>query len=338
MTWPDDWRSFSSEHMHSGRSVRRVPRWVWLGAVVPGAGGALAAAALWMRGDQRKLEVVTALPAATVLTGLLLTALLLCGCAWWAIRARSRQRWEAQAAERARAAYALAVKREREGHRRFLARLDHELKNPVTAIRAAAASGGAQSGERCAEGKGVWAVVDAQSAKLAGLVGDLRKLAELETRALEYETVDLAGVLKEAVADLAHVRPDVSARISLSVISVPWQVPPLQADLDLLSLALDNVLSNAAKYSDSGPIEVRLREQDGWAVIEVADSGRGIPQDDQPYVFAELARANNVRDVPGSGIGLTLAATVIRRHGGDVALRSVEGAGTVVTLWLPVRV
>ncbi|WP_254367839.1 ATP-binding protein [Microbacterium sp. NC79] len=58
---------------------------------------------------------------------------------------------------------------------------------------------------------------------------------------------------------------------------------------------------------------------------------------DQPHVFDELARAGNARDIAGSGIGLTLVATVLRRHGGGVALRSAEGAGTVVTLHLPVH-
>ncbi|WP_218683537.1 sensor histidine kinase KdpD, partial [Microbacterium sp. BF1] len=100
---------------------------------------------------------------------------------------------------------------------------------------------------------------------------------------------------------------------------------------------IDNVLSNAAKYSAQGPIEVRLREQDGWAVIDVADAGRGIPAGDLPTVFDELARAQNARDVTGSGIGLTLVATVMRHHGGDVSIRSAEGAGTVLTLRLPIR-
>lgn len=59
--------------------------------------------------------------------------------------------------------------------------------------------------------------------------------------------------------------------------------------------------------------------------------------DDQLHVFDELARAGNARDIAGSGIGLTLVATVLRRHGGGVALRSAEGAGTVVTLHLPVH-
>ena len=103
----------------------------------------------------------------------------------------------------------------------------------------------------------------------------------------------------------------------------------------LLALAVDNVLGNAAKYAATGPIEVRLCEDDGHAVIEVADSGRGVPAVDLPLVFDELARASNARDRQGSGLGLTLVRTVLARHGGTATMRSSEGAGTVVTLWLP---
>lgn len=114
-------------------------------------------------------------------------------------------------------------------------------------------------------------------------------------------------------------------------------MPPLRADPDLLAVAFDNVLGNAEKYSATGPIEVRLQEQHGWAVINIADAGRGIPLPEQPHVFEELARAGNSRDVSGAGIGLALVSAIMRRHGGDVSLRSVAGTGTVVTMRLPAR-
>ena len=74
---------------------------------------------------------------------------------------------------------------------------------------------------------------------------------------------------------------------------------------------------------------MRLREENGWAVLEVADAGRGVPAAELPSVFDELARAQNARDVGGSGIGLTLVATVMRRHGGDVSMRSVAVSYTI---------
>jgi signal transduction histidine kinase len=278
-------------------------------------------------GDPRVLAIDLALPGAVLIAGALVSAIPAFMLVVHGQRRRERARVQAAVADAA----AQAMQQERANHQRFLARLDHELKNPLTAIRATAAA--AQSDSALDE----WRVIDTQATKLSALVRDLRKLAELETRPLDLEVVDLEQLLTEAMTALSIQNPAAGARMSLAVTRVPWPVPPLTADLDLLSLAIDNVLANAAKYSAHGPIEVRLREQDGWAVIDIADAGRGIPAADLPMVFDELARAQNARDVTGSGIGLTLVATVMRHHGGDVSLRSAEGAGTVLTLRLPIR-
>ncbi len=298
--------------------------WAWIPALVPAVLGTIIGLILLLEGDARRVHIGIAVPAVFIGAGLLITLVAVLVLAGLRLRAR-------RAAKAARIAADTAIQQERESHRRFLARLDHELKNPITAIRATAVA--AQNGAAPVD---AWKTVDGQAAKLSGLVGDLRKLAELETRALETETVNLEDLVNEAVAALGSQDPAFAARTTVSVTRVPWPVPAVTADLDLLSLAIDNVLANAAKYSAGGPIEVRLREESGWAVIEVADTGRGIPDADQPHVFDELARAGNARDIAGSGIGLTLVATVFRRHGGAVALRSAEGAGTVVTLHLPV--
>lgn len=325
-------------------------------AAAPVAVCALAAGGMLLAGDERALVLEMTLPGAVFAAGLVLSAGPAIGLL---VRGRRRRRIAAgqeQHAAEVASAVAAAAEQERANHRRFLARLDHELKNPLTAIRATAVA--AQSaGERSAvevgnagpaaqesTGSGqsaasddaaAWRTIDAQAQKLSGLVRDLRKLAELETRPLERETVDLEALIVEAIEAVGQQHPAARARMSFGVTRVPWPVPPLRADLDLLSLAIDNVLGNAVKYSTNGPIEVRLREDGGWAVLEVADAGRGVPAAELPSVFDELARAQNARDVSGSGIGLTVVETVMRQHGGDVSMRSVEGAGSVVTLRLP---
>lgn len=298
-----------------------------IATAVPVSVCALAAGGMLLAGDERMLAITTSLPGAVLGAGVVLSAIPLTILLARRRLARARTRAQQEFAEATDAA-ALA---ERANHQRFLARLDHELKNPITAIRATAVA--AQDGTHAE----AWRTIDAQSAKLSTLVRDLRKLAELETRPLETENVDLEQLLTESIAALAQQNPAAGDRMVLTITRVPWAVPPLSLDVDLISLVFDNVLGNAAKYSSSGPIEVRMREQDGWAVVDIADAGRGIPVADLPSVFDELARAQNARDVSGSGIGLTLVATVMRRHGGDVSLRSVEGAGSVVTLRLPIR-
>lgn len=295
----------------------------WLLASAPVVLCGLGSAGMLWAGDERLLAIHIALPTALLVGGAGVTGAAMLGLTGRSIRAR---RAKAEAAALA-TADAEGSRRERENHRRFLARLDHELKNPITAIRATVVAAGDDSP--------AWQTVDAQAQKLSTLVRDLRKLAELETRPLEREAVNLEQLIVEAITDITQQHPDAGARMSLQVTRVPWPVPQVPADPDLLSLALDNVLGNAVKYSAMGPIEIRLHEQNGWAMIEVADSGRGIPADDLPHVFAELARAQNARDVAGAGLGLTLVSAVMNRHGGDVSIRSLVDAGTVVTLRLP---
>lgn len=294
---------------------------------VPIVACAAVAGSMLLAGDPRILAIDLALPAGVAIGGAVVSAVPLS----LLLARRGRARWNARLEESRAASAQAAASQARAEHRRFLARLDHELKNPLTAIRATAVA--AQHGDD----RDAWRTVDLQATKLSTLVRDLRKLAELESRPLETETVVLEDVLNEAIEALVDQQPAARARVTLSVTRVPWAVPPLALDLDLVSLAVDNVLTNAAKYSASGPIEVRLREHEGWALIEVADAGRGIPAAELPLVFDELARAQNARDVSGSGIGLSLVTTVMRLHGGDVSIRSGEGAGSLVTLRFPLQ-
>lgn len=296
-------------------------------AAVPLAIGAVAALALAIA-DVRTAAILTIpVPTLALVAGVVVAAAILLGM----LAARRRDRTRRDLEEAVARGLAKGSADERAAHRRFLARLDHELKNPVTAIRATIAAASAPD----APANATLAVVDAQAHRLGSLVGDLRKLSDLETRPLELEPVDLEHLLRDCIASLVQQHPDAHRQVSMHVTRVPWPVPELQLDLDLVGLAIDNVLSNARKFGDGGPVEVRLREQDGSAVVEVADSGRGVPADEAATVFDELARARNARDVAGSGIGLSLVRTIVRRHGGTVALRSREGEGTVVELRLP---
>lgn len=298
---------------------------------------ALTAGGMLLAGDQRALALEIALPGAVFVAGALLSAVPATALIVRGMRSRRTAHDATARQEALDAAAATAAHHERENHQRFLARLDHELKNPLTAIRATAVAAQAGSADASAPTphlEDAWRTVDAQAQKLSTLVRDLRKLADLETRPLDSEPIDLESLVAEAITALEQQHPQTRGRITFAVTRVPWPVPVLNADVDLLSLVIDNVLGNAAKYSSAGPIEVRLREENGGAVLEVADSGRGVPAADLPTVFDELARAQNARDISGSGIGLTLVATVVRRHGGDVSIRSIEGAGTVVTIRL----
>jgi two-component system OmpR family sensor kinase len=232
-----------------------------------------------------------------------------------------------------------AVAAAAEERRRFLLRLDHELKNPLTAIRAGLANieqDGASAAAGTSAGTAL-ASVSAQANRITRLVGDLRKLADLETQELETAQVDLPSLLREVEEAIAAI-PSASERvIRVTVPRAPWPLPLIEGDRDLLFIALQNLVANAVKFSAAGDtVEVRASEDGSWLLLEVADTGAGIPEDDIGEVWHELARGRAARSVPGTGIGLALVRVVVTRHGGQVAIRSRDGQGTVVSIRLPV--
>jgi two-component system OmpR family sensor kinase len=218
--------------------------------------------------------------------------------------------------------------------RRFLSRLDHELKNPLTAILAAMAN--LRSAESDKEREQSIYSVETQMSRMRTLIGDLRKLADLETRAIELEPVETAQILQENFK-LIKERTEASQRAwNLSIPQAPWPLPAVLADRDLLFLAVHNLIDNALKFSNPGDtIELRAYEDSSNVVIEVADTGPGIPEDELPQVWNELYRGASARGVPGSGLGLALVRAIVNRHHGKVTVRSRSGQGTVFSIQIP---
>ena len=239
-------------------------------------------------------------------------------------------RWKVSI-ERARTEERLA---QAEAHRRFVRRLNHELKNPLTAVRAGLANlddGGVHEVSAHASLHNVRQQVE----RLGRLASDLRKLADLETGEIERAPVDLAEIIEEAV-EMARSVPERAERIvTVNVQRLPWPLSPVPGDRDLLLLAVYNLLDNALKFSDSSAeVEVRASEDGTRATIEVADIGRGIPEEDLPHVTEELYRGQGAQGIEGSGLGLALVERIAGLHGGELAIRSREGQGTVAMLQL----
>jgi two-component system, OmpR family, sensor kinase len=302
--------------------VSRLPsatlRWV----PVPVVAGIVLGGVLQLTVPRTRLYLEAAPALAAVVAGLLAGAGV--GLACWV-----RQRTAAAEAAATRAAAEAAQDR-----LRFLMRLDHELKNPLTAIRAGLANielTGAAPGSADAA-----ASVAAQTDRIARLVGDLRKLAELETQEIETAPVDLPELLHEVAEAVGEIPAAGQRSLRLSLPQAPWPLPPLAGDRDLLFIAMQNLAANAVKFTAPGDtVEVRASEDDDAVLIEVADTGAGIPADEIDQVWQELARGRRARSLPGTGIGLALVRVIVTRHGGQVAIRSRDGQGTVVSVRLP---
>jgi two-component system, OmpR family, sensor kinase len=223
------------------------------------------------------------------------------------------------------------------GRRRFLRRLDHEIKNPLTGLRAALVNlqetRGTEERQRAASNAS--RAVD----RLSRLLADLRKLSDLEERPLENLPVDVPELLQDMV-DAACSLPAYGQReVNLLISRVPSPFPTVRGDRDLLGLAVYNLVENALKFTpENESVEVRALEDGRTIVVEVADSGGGIAAEDLSNIFEELYRGSNARGVEGSGLGLALVRRIVALHGGEIDVRSrqEEPRGTVFTVRLPV--
>ncbi|HET8642968.1 MAG TPA: HAMP domain-containing sensor histidine kinase [Pseudonocardiaceae bacterium] len=228
---------------------------------------------------------------------------------------------------------ALAESRERQ--RRLVADAGHELRTPLTSLRtnldlliASSRAGAPRLPE--AERTAIYDDVRAQVGELTNLVGDLVELARDDVPLAVHEPVELGDVIERAV-DRARRR---APGITFDVRMVPWQ---LLGDANALERAVLNLLDNAAKWSPpGGVVRLDLRAAgDGTAVLDVADAGPGIADDDLPHVFDRFYRSVHARTMPGSGLGLAIVKQVAERHGGAVvATRPPEG-GALLRVHLP---
>lgn len=246
--------------------------------------------------------------------------------------------WDRRHLARTQTMYADYLQNQRDNRRNFMRRLDHEIKNPLTGLRAALVN----LKEEKTDEERQRAVGNANRAveRLIRLLTDLRKLSELEERAIERYAVDVPELLDDVVT-AARVNPAYEGReINLLIPKVPSPFPAITGDRDLLLLAVYNLVENALKFTlEKDSIEVRALEDGRSIVIEVADTGAGIAPDDLGSIFDELYRGSNARGTEGSGLGLALVNRIATLHGGGVGVRSsqIEPRGTVFTLRLPRR-
>jgi two-component system OmpR family sensor kinase len=218
--------------------------------------------------------------------------------------------------------------------RSFLGRLDHELKNPITAIFMGIAN--LRTSSDSAEKYSYLDSIDSHARRLQRLTADLRKLADLEGYEIEQTEVDLKSLLQETFTFVQDVQRENKRSYSLILPDIPWPLPEVRGDHDLLQLAFHNLLDNAVKFSHEGDtIELRASEDGRNVVVEIADTGTGIPQTEIPHIWQELYRGEGARGIPGSGLGLALTRAIIERHNGSITIRSRVGEGTVATVRLP---
>jgi signal transduction histidine kinase len=216
----------------------------------------------------------------------------------------------------------------------FVATVSHELRTPLTSIvgYSELLLGTGQLDETQRQ---FVEVIDRNASRLQRLVGDLLFFAQVESRQLQLdrERVELRALGERA---LEAVRPGAEAKgLTLEFdASAPVEVNGDRARLEQL---LDNLLSNALKFTlEGGRVCVRLRSEDTEAVLEVCDTGIGVPPDELAGLFRRFFRSRSAtsREIPGTGLGLAIAKAIVDAHEGTIGVASSE-KGTTFTVRLP---
>jgi two-component system OmpR family sensor kinase len=214
----------------------------------------------------------------------------------------------------------------------FAADASHELRTPLTSI-----AGYAQMLEEWGLGdprtarEGV-AAIRRESERMQRMVEALLALTRGDEGApLEIEDHDLAAVAEEAAQTAAGGK--------IAVKYLPAKQPVgASFDRDRIRQVASILLDNAVKYTqEGGKVTVTARERNGWAELEVSDTGVGIPEEQLPLIFERFHRADPSRAAGGSGLGLSIARQIAEAHGGKIEVESTPGEGSTFTLLLPKR-
>ena len=222
-------------------------------------------------------------------------------------------------------------------HHRFLKRLNHELKNPLTTMLSGLSLLDDMLKDKPEAGD-LLVLLTNNTRRLSVLTDNINQLAEFNERSFEFVPVDLNRLLKEIITAVLELPDYQERRIEFQIQKAPWLPHSVPGDEDLLTLAFYNLLENALKYSGQGDIiEVRLRESNKSLQVEIADTGCGIPEEDLPYIFKELYRGKTAQGKQGEGLGLAISKQVIDLHQGTIEVQSHTGenSGTVFTVHLP---
>ena len=213
----------------------------------------------------------------------------------------------------------------------FTAAVSHELRTPLARLLALLESADLPG----ADLQALLRQAREEVQEMTELVDDILFLSELEQ---EREVVSLgdteaAPVLRELVAEFAE-------RAELAGISLDLRIEDEELHLPLrrrmLRLVAENLLVNAIRYAGEGAIcTISLRREDGNGVLEFADDGAGVPDDDVPRLFERFFRSDRARTTRGSGLGLAIVKHVIEAAGGNVEARGGQGRGLDVRCSLP---
>ncbi len=219
--------------------------------------------------------------------------------------------------------------------RDLVANVSHELKTPITAIRAHL--------ENLLDGveepnPEILQVMLAQSERLGRLVEQLLDLSKLESGEVQLrrEQVSLGPLVSQVMSEIEVASADRSVEL---VSEVAGDLPAIEADPERVHQVIFNLVDNAVRFTpEGGEVRIEAHRHDGAVEVTVADTGVGIPADALPRLFERFYRVDSARarGDGGTGIGLAIARSVVEAHGGTIRAKSEPGHGSAFTFDLPI--
>jgi signal transduction histidine kinase len=221
----------------------------------------------------------------------------------------------------------------------FVASVSHELRTPLTSIRGyLELLREGDAGELTEEQHQFVSIVERNSDRLLRLVGDLLFVAQVEAGkiTLERKSMHVEELVQQAVdaARPAATEKDIEIEIAIDLDGLG----ELYADRARLAQVIDNLISNALKFTEpGGHVCVRTSRQAEMGVIEVSDDGMGMSAEDQERLFERFFRTASATDqaIQGTGLGLAIVKAIVEAHQGVITVESAEGEGTVFRIELP---
>jgi two-component system phosphate regulon sensor histidine kinase PhoR len=218
----------------------------------------------------------------------------------------------------------------------FVATVSHELRTPLTSIVGYVDVLLEDVADIPPEATPFLMTVQRNARRLHRLVDDLLSDAlKLGRAELQLGRVSLAHVLRTSAVEAEKVA-------ALNGLTLTFEADPSPLDVDgdpeRLAQVVDNIFNNAIKFTpEGGRIDARIWRDGDQAVLEIADTGRGIPAEELDEVFVKFFRSPGVQTdaIPGTGIGLAISKAIVEAHGGSIDLRSTVGVGTTFEIRLP---
>ncbi len=219
--------------------------------------------------------------------------------------------------------------------RELIGNISHEFRTPLAGIKAMVETlrAGAVGDKKAA--RDFLTRIDSEVDRLTHMVAELTELSRIETgkAELRQEPVNLNNLVEEVIAQLSPQAERQKLTIKKKLAA---RLPKVSADKDRVRQVISNLVHNAIKFTETGgKITITTRTLEGSVVVDIADTGIGIPKEDLPRVFERFYKGDKARAGEGTGMGLAIAKHVVEAHGGNIWVESEEGKGATFSFSLP---